>query len=447
MKINFNKKSGGLKIKTFAAILLASFVFTACGSESSSDCLTSLDNREFAAVSDNTSCSDYHRASAYLGRAGFLFENFLAANASANYRHALGIPDSATVFSTWEGKTYYDAAIALTENPTLKSNGKLTDEGKQLTEIHFFTSLAALMAQNYITLDQDANGTISEAEKNSFSKVNSTTASDYGTNDISVESQVQVTLANGDIALINLATAKCYNDTSTAAGTYFLDGGTGFDLTDTTRANCPLVNAGTTSGSCNLIFKVNSISKMFTETISADGGSITGLTGGFLTGVTNMNTDLTLLGVPADSDLTKGLNDFKTKLDNGGTCTTDTVTGVNKLLSLIAVSQKDALTTTYASVNTIALTTLAGASDSTTTAPTTTGITCTNADALDTRLVFKHPDGLYYPYYAPATSPTSSATYTTFLSLTNIQKDSTGTAIPDTKGDSKVSFRELLCMQ
>lgn len=446
MKINFKLKSGGLKVKALSAFLFASLAFSSCATDSTSDCLTSLDKREFTSVSEDTSCSDYFRASAYLGRAGFLFENFLASGASNNFRHALGIADSVESYSDWDGKTYYESAFTLSGNAS-GDNYEGLDRTNDLIEIHYFTSLAALMAETYIELDQDANGTISEAEKNAYSKVNASTASDYGSNDITTTDYLQIIYSDGTVALLDIANSKCYEDTD-AEGVYFLNGGAGVAYSS---GSCPLATSGY-SGSCAVIAQVDDIQKMFTETISPGSGNVVGLTEAFVSGLSNIDSDLEELGVPSDSDLRQALEDFKSSLDNGGSCTSDTMTEVQQLLDLIDASQETAITSgtspLYEDVNTLAVSDLSGASDGTVAAVDTGSVfTCTNT--MDARLVFLHPDGDYYPYYKPSstTDQADSGAYISFSSLVNIQLDSDLVQKANTAGDDIISFQELLCME
>ncbi|MDX2470118.1 MAG: hypothetical protein QNL04_06025, partial [SAR324 cluster bacterium] len=412
--------------------------------DSSSDCVTALDNREFASVSENTSCSDYQRASAYLGRAGFLFQNFLASGASSNYRHALGIADSVTVYSTSDQKTYYEAASVLSGEDTGDNYDGLT-RSNALIEIHYFTSLAALMGQTYIELDQDANGTISESEKNDYSKVRDADDSDLGTNDITTTDYLQMTFTNGSVALIDTVNGYCYNDTE-AEGVYFSNGNT----TTYSSGACAKAANGD-SGKCAVIAEVDDIQDMFTESISAGSGNVTSLTTGFVSGLDTMDTDLDALGVPSDSDLREALNDFKDLMDNGGSCTSDTMTEVQQLLDLIDVSQATELTSgdsvLYTNINKIPVSTLSGASDGTVAEADSSGYSCSGS--MKARLVFLHPDGTYYPYYTPSstTDQASSGIYGTFNSLTNIQLDSDGVKKANTAGDEIVSFQELLCME
>ena len=447
MTINYRLKQGGLRLKTLTAIAAIGIALSGCAKNETADCETSLDNREFTSVSENVGCSDYQRASAYLGRAGFLFENFLADGASNNYRHALGIPDSATSYDTWDGKSYYDNALQLSGDAT-GDEYEGEERTSDLVEIHYFGSLAALMAQTYVELDGDADGTVSEEEKNDFSKINPSDADDYGTNDISASTYLQMTLTTGEVVLLDTSstTNNCIVETD-SSGTGFLNGTPGVTIG---TAPCDIITA-TASGTCAIVSKVDSVAKMFTESIIA-GEGITDLTTGFVGGIANMDRDLTSLNMPADSDLRKSLNDFKTKMDNGGSCESETITSVNKLLSLVAVSQPTEITSGgYGNTNLISLTALASSSDGDTTAPATGDLTCTNALDLQAKLVFKHPDGKYYPYYktTATTDPSDVGTGvdTTFTSLTNIQLDKDGNQLENTEGDEKVSFKELLCMQ
>ncbi len=437
------------------AMLIPVLLLSACGKSDQIDCQVQLDKKSFKEVSESGSCSDYERASAYLARAGFLFENFLAADASKNFRHALGIPDSATDYSTWEGKTFYETAAQLSGDATGdKYEGKT--RSTELIEIHYFNSLAQLMAPVYIALDSDANGTISDSEKNSFSKLNS--GSNLGINDIAVTDYLMF----GNY-LLDLKKGTCYAD-SKKEGIYFSNGGSGSDLATCgflTSTELATANAGgtvTKSGTCAVVAEVKSLQNMFSEVIPAGSGNVAGLISGIVNSTSAIDRDLAALNLPSDSDLRQSLKDFNTQMDNGGSCSGNTsVTEIDQILTLAAISQSTVLTD-YSNVNQLRLSSLKTASDNAAPAPGTsivvgTGkivISCDNSSDLDVRLIFSQPpNNSFFAYYKPdaTADQNNSGIYTTFTSLNNIRRDADKKLVPDTANDQKVSFKELLCAQ
>ena len=83
-------------MKTIFRLLLLSFlplVLASCGDkkESAQSCSIQLDEQKYSKVSENENCTNYERASAYLGRAGVSFSNFLKPGATENLTQTLGI--------------------------------------------------------------------------------------------------------------------------------------------------------------------------------------------------------------------------------------------------------------------------------------------------------------------------------------------------------------------
>jgi len=200
---------------------------------------------------------------------------------------------------------------------------------------------------------------------------------------------------------------------------------------------------------------VAGVQKMFPTTISSS-NSVLSLTEGIVSSISSLSSDMSSLGLASDSDLRQALDDFTTKIDNGGTCSSSTsVSEVNQLLTLINNANKTAITTpsNYASTNKIKTSALTSSSDNSVTIPsnftvttaagTTITFSCTNSTDLDARLVFKISTNTYTPDYDSA----KDSIKTTFNSLYNLQRDSAGTKKAVAKGDNIISFEELLCMQ
>ena len=416
-----------------ASLLALVGMLQGCASgETDTSCVQRLDEKNFASVSEDTSCANYERASAYLGRAGFLFANFLKDGASDNFRTALGIDSTVTTWSTWEGKTYYENALQLSGSESGDEYEGLTRSSAEI-EIHYFTSLANILAETYISLDSDGNGAVSDAETASFTNIRSTSDASYGKNDITATNKLQV-VYNGTPYLVDTSTGLCDTD-STYAGT---------GTPSSSLLTCFGATA-TVSGTCSIIGQVSDVQNMFSTEISSS-NNVLSITESFVAAINRLDVDLAALKLPADSDLRKALDDFTTSLDNGGTCTNDTTTEVNQLLNLISVSAS-AAQTSYETKNLVAKDVLVSSSDNAVDPPTSFssgGFTFSCTGDVNVRLIFQtSTSGTYVPYYDGA----ASGIKTTFASLANIQKDSTGATKASTKGDNLVSFSELLCMQ
>ncbi|MFH2132934.1 MAG: hypothetical protein ABIK68_21325 [bacterium] len=462
MKLDWKKHLG--------LVFLFFLLISGCKSvDEDTDCIYYLNQKEYSRVASNTSCSTYERASAELGLAGFLFSNFLASGASDNYRRALGIEASATSWNTWAGKTHYENAIKLSGDSTGDTYEGRT-RPKEDVEIHYFATLGALLALTYIELDDNANGTISEAEIQSFTNIRPSTDASYGKNEIAMADWMQFITdkdtASEKVYLLNLGTEKCIPKSAVP----IYDGlwtGTSYDITDSTNCGLIATPSGTTiaawvaagsgsldvTGECTPVVKIEQLQNLFLSSSGGSGLSVLDLTEYFVSYVNKISRDMVELGIAADSDLRKGLTDFSANIDNGATCTNTTVTEVDQLFSILNVAAKDA-TTDYKNTNTLPFSSVSSASDTAIAlsnfssvvtfggVPVTITFTCSNASNLSARLIYKS-SATYVPYYSGADTAINS----TFSTLKSLNTDASGDVKPNTAGDQIVSFKELLCME
>jgi len=442
------------KIKILPWVMLAasSFLFgCAAEDQSNKSCIQRLDEQSFTSVIEDTSCSTYERGSAHLGAAGFLFSNFLKDGASDNFRAALGVPSDAS-WDTWAGKAHYEAAMQLTGDQAGATSADENDyyygqsRSNADVEIHYFSTLASVLASTYIQLDVDGDGTISEFENQLFTNINPSTSADYGSNDVVPTSFFQVSSGTTGY-IVNLATGDCWLDTN----------GDGLEAVNGTAAQtiltCGMLTLAKPSftGECSLIAKVNNIQKLFKTTISTSSNVLT-MTEDLVAKTRRMYADIATLGLADGSDMKKSLDDFSAKIDNGGGCTQkDSLKQVNKLMILINAANKSSLgsaTGSYLNANKLSLLALASSSDKPISTPSTNnsiGINCTNSTGLSARLVFQTTatSGVYTADYDSSAPGIQS----TFGSLQNIQLGADGLTKPIVKGDDIISFEELVCME
>lgn len=432
--------------KKYAAVaLLAALAFLGgcADSEDARSCTQKLDNKEYAAVSEDTSCSTYLRASAYMGLAGFEFANFLADGATDNFNTALGIPDTATDWDTWDGKGYYEQALYLSGADSGDYYEGQTRSIEDI-EIHLFGALGYMAAELYIRMDANKDGEISEAETQAFTKLQ-TSGTSYGSNDITNSNVFQFIDSAGTAYLIN--GTDCYTDTNYDG---IADGATSGVFTGATAstANCPTASS---SGSCAYVMQVNDIQQIFSSSVST-GSNITTLLTNLLTNFSRLDTDLTSLDIASDSDLRDPINEFSDTLDNGGACTTNTTYNeMNQVLTLVNASTYTKDLTTgdkYKNVNTVAFSALQSSADTTISSVgssfTLGNVTLTCSGGVNARLIFQtSTSGSYDPDYRDAKTTIA----TTFESLRNVQLDSSGNTIATAAGDDQISFEELICAQ
>ena len=176
-------------MKTIFRLLLLFFlplVLASCGDkkESAQSCSIQLDEQKYSKVSENENCTNYERASAYLGRAGMSFSNFLKPGATDNLTKTLGIeklspddPTSAPTDYTTGNRGYVTNALCLIgadaftgsrsrcpgASPRTGSSGEV--------EISMLANIADFIYLNYGVLDNDSNGTLSDTEVEGFTNL------------------------------------------------------------------------------------------------------------------------------------------------------------------------------------------------------------------------------------------------------------------------------------
>jgi len=172
-------------MKTIFRLLLLFFlplVLASCGDkkESAQSCSIQLDEQKYSTVSENENCSNYERASGYLGQAGVSFANFLKTGATENLTQTLGISklSSPTDYTTGN-RGYVTKAQCLIGSDTIVNSRSCPDGTRRSgstdeLEISMFANIADFIYLNYGVLDNDSDGTISQTESSGFTKLQTT---------------------------------------------------------------------------------------------------------------------------------------------------------------------------------------------------------------------------------------------------------------------------------
>ena len=79
------------RIGLFLGALLFALAGCADKKDGSASCMNKLNAEQYQSVAENTNCSNYERASGYLGMAGMSFSNFMKKGATENLTNTLGI--------------------------------------------------------------------------------------------------------------------------------------------------------------------------------------------------------------------------------------------------------------------------------------------------------------------------------------------------------------------
>jgi len=166
--------------KIFRLLLLffLPFVLASCGDkkESAQSCSIQLDEQKYSKVSENENCTNYERASAYLGRAGMSVSNFLKTGATDNLTKTLGISklSSPTDYTTGNRGYVTKALCLIGANNFVTSsrcNGSSRTRSTDELEISMLANIADFIYLNYGVLDNDSNGTLANTEVEGFTKL------------------------------------------------------------------------------------------------------------------------------------------------------------------------------------------------------------------------------------------------------------------------------------
>ena len=176
-------------MKTIFRLLLLFFLplmLASCGDkkESAQSCSIQLDEQKYSKVSENENCTNYERASAYLGRAGMSASNFLKTGATDNLTKTLGIeklspddPTSAPTDYTTGNRGYVTNALCLIGTDAFTGSRSRCPGASPRTgssgevEISMLANIADFIYLNYGVLDNDSNGTLSDTEVEGFTKL------------------------------------------------------------------------------------------------------------------------------------------------------------------------------------------------------------------------------------------------------------------------------------
>ena len=415
----------------FMLFLFVPFALASCADkeESAQSCAVQLDEQKYSTVAENENCSNYEKASAYLGLAGISFYNFLKPGATDNLTKTLGISKlSVATDYTTGNRGYVTKALCLVGSNTIltssRCNGSKRSRSNDEIEISMFANIADLIYISYGVLDTDSNGTVSSTETNAFSSTSGVTSSGGGTS-LSAYSRYEV-VAGSTTYISNSDMSKCVTYTDN------------YTVNPNTGSNCAAkaVTDGVTITELRPIFKLDNMTDI------TGGGTLSDRIAmvSELTSVsTALDGDFSALGISTTNSLRKSLSAGLSKLDNGaiaknsGTCTAATAFD---LLYLLVKNPADnsSTSTELKSKNLLSLSDLTSSVDSSLIAATVSGLAMIKA-----RLIYatNRPATTYTDSYEKA----ESSLYTAMKNTNSIGSESSSV-----KGDGKVSFRELICI-
>ena len=427
------------------ALFLIQFTLVSCADTLDSDqsCEVQLDEQKYKTVAENPNCSNYERASGYLGQAGVSFNNFLKTGAADNMTKTIGIKklSSPTDYTTGNRGHITNALCLIGANNFLTSDrcnsssrSRTTDE----LEISMFANIADFLYLNYGVLDNNSDGTISSEESAAFTKLK--------TEGISVDGLGTGLAAYNTFEVVIGTNHYIGNKDQTKCDPY-IDNYT-FSPSSNTSCAARALSHGTSITEIRPIFKLDNM-----VDITADGDLLTliSMVSELSMISTALSSDFEELGISSDNSVRKSLTEGLNKIDNGAKDNNPTedqaclaVTLFDVMFLLVKNAADNSTTSTeLKSGNLISTTDLLTAVDSSLNL-IPTGLSSDVETALkelpmqSARIVYAKDSG--GTTHTDSYEAAESSLYTAI-------KNTRSLGITDSvKNDGKITFRELICV-
>jgi hypothetical protein len=436
-------RSGHKKRRFRSFILLAMgavlFLLSGCAEESvdeAADCQTQLDNRNFQVVADNAACSNYERGSAELSLAGFLFENFLKEDADSNFPSALNLTPTGCAITGTDAETgAYDSTYqqhfmrAQYWSRTKPADDGITRDNATI-EISYFSTLGEIISETYCQVDSNLDGTITEAENLSYTKINIAGAN-VGSSDLDTSLEFYQIIVGGVGAL----QGPWLCDATDCAADLTYEGVPGAGNTET------VVNLVATGdiAAVSAIVSVESLQQLFDPAASpAEISRPYDFLSMYANRANLLLVDLTALGVSEDDDLYENVSGSVGAMDNGGTCSNSSAQVLGLLTTIVQNAAPPGTTDfeTYNLLNTSDIPQI-DTGEGILTCPV-----CPAGVTMKVRLIFNDGAGGDTGLYVNADTPIAE----TLTNLATLSFDESGDPIPIVAGDEKIALQELLCL-
>jgi len=430
-----------ISIIRILTLLLIQFTLVSCADtqDSGQSCEVRLDEQKYKSVAENTNCSNYERASGYLGQAGVSFDNFLKTGAADNMTKTIGIKklSSPTDFTTGN-RGYITSALCLIGANTFLTSSRCNGSSRTRTtdelEISMFANIADFLYLNYGVLDNDSNGTISSEEGAAFTKLKTEGISVEGLGTgLSAYNRYEV-VAGSSHYIANQDLTKCipYN------GNYTADPSSGNTICATLQA----------SGSVTELRPIYKLDNMIDITADGDLLTLISMVSELSMISTALSSDFEDLGISSDNSIRKSLTEGLNKIDNGAKDNNPTADQACAAVILFDVmfllvknaSDNSTTSTELKSENLISTTDLLTAVDS--------SLSLYPSDAIEAALgsLPMQSARIVYATDNPASTYTDSyeaAESSLYTAIKNTRSLGTEDSV---KSDGKVTFRELICV-
>ncbi len=445
MKKIFKLSTNGFFLKTIFRLLLLfflPFVLASCGDkkDSAQSCSIQLDEQKYSKVSENENCSNYERGSAYLGRAGMSFSNFLRPGATDNLTKTLGISklSSPTDYTTGNRVYVTEALCLIGANSFVTSsrcNGSSRSRATDELEISISANIADAFYLTYGFFDNDSNGTLEKKEIEGIMDLNDDgiDTEGMGTGLDTYHNNFEVVAgSNHYIANSDLSSCDTYTD----------------NFTDNSSSGIDCVTKAASDGAT--ISEIRPIFKLDNMTDITDGGTLitlVSMVSELAMILTALSSDFDEIGISSESSVRKQLTLGLSKLDNGAK---DHDPIANQACLPVAVFDVMFLLVKNAADNS---TTSSGLKSSNLISTTDLKNRVDNSTSLfpdgATAALMAYPMSsarIVYATNSPGTTYTDSyeeAESSLYEAIKNTRSLGTEDSV---KGDGKITFRELMCV-
>jgi len=423
-----------------------------CGDkkESAQSCSIQLDEQKYSKVSENENCTNYERASAYLGRAGVSFSNFLKPGATDNLTKTLGIeklspddPTSAPTDYTTGNRKYVTEALCLiganafVTSDRCPTGGTARSRSTDELEISMFANIADFIYLNYGFFDNDSNGILDSDEMSGAMALNDDNISvtdGMGTGLAAYHNNYEVVIGDNHF-IANSDLSKCSPYTGESNGRYT------DNASHNTTCAAKAIEIGISITDLRPIFKLDNMTDI------TAGGTLNTLVSlvSELTLISSaLSSDFDSVGISSENSVRKQLTLGLSKLDNGAKDNNPTAgqvcaaVSVFDVMFLLVKNAADNSTTVseLKSANLISTADLINAvDDSLSLLPAGASAAFRALPMKSARIVYAASSG-YTDSYEKAES-----------SLYEAMKNTRSLGTEDSiKGDGKVTFRELICV-
>ena len=429
-------------IVRYLPLLFIPFALASCADkkESMQSCAVNLDEKKYSKVSENANCTNYERASAYLGRAGMSFSNFLKPGASDNLTKTLGISKlSSPIDYTTGNRGYITKSLCLIGADAFvtssRCNGSTRSRSSDELEISMFSNIADFIYLGYGSLDNDSNGILSESEMSGFTQLQTSGISTdgLGTGIEPYYNNFEVVIGdNHFLANSNLTQCDAYSNNYTD------------NASSGTTCAARVFALGQEISEIRPIFKIDNMTDV------TSGGALNTLVSmvSELAMISNaLSSDFDNIGISTENSFRKTLTESLSKFDNGAKDNNPTLgdncTAVRlfDVMYYLVKNAADNNTTSseLKSVNLIDTADLLNAVDS--------SLSLFPAGASETLKALPMTKArIVYATNSPGTMFTDShekAESSLYQAIKNVRSLGTGESV---KGDGKVTFRELICI-